>query len=84
MIDRFNESRKHIASGVVKNAYDLMGSILFCVGNKNKVTENSNLKKNDKRTIQVQVQNIDSNLNSSPTSKKRVKNKSISVKNPKE
>ena len=67
------------------------------VGNQNKVTDKSNLKNNNKRTIrvqiknidsgctiQVQVQNIDSNLNSSPASKKRVKNKSISVKNPKE
>ena len=80
MIDRFNESRKHIALGVVKIAYELMGAILFCVGNKNKVTENSNLKKNDKRSIQVQVQNIDSNLNSSLTSKKRAKKKSISIK----
>ena len=29
-------------------------------GNQNKVTENSNLKNKNKRTIQVQVQNIDS------------------------
>ena len=63
------------------------------VGNQNKVTENSNLKNNDKRTIRaqirnidssrtikVQVQNIDSNLNSSLTRQKRAKNKLINIK----
>ena len=30
------------------------------VGNQNKVTENSNMKNNNKRTIQVQVQHIES------------------------
>ena len=31
-----------------------------CVGNQNKVTENSKLINNDERTIRVQVQNIES------------------------
>ena len=50
------------------------------VVNHNKVIENPNLKNNDKRTIRVEVLNIDSNLNSSPTSQKIAKNKSISIK----
>ena len=62
-------------------------------GNQNKVTENSNLKNNDEnttpfqirdinaiRTIKFQVQNIDSNLNSSLTRQKIAKKKLISIK----
>ena len=47
-----------------KNIGDILANIESTskerVGNKNKVTENSNMKNNDKRTIRVQVQNIDS------------------------
>ena len=43
------------------------------VGNQNKVTENSNMKNNDKCKIRVQVRNIDSNLNLSLTSQKEQK-----------
>ena len=63
---------------------------------KNKVTENSNLKNNDKCTIRFQVRdivsscriksqvrNIDLNLDSSTAKQKRAKNKLISIKNPK-
>ena len=63
------------------------------VGNQNKVTENSNLKNNDKCIIQVQVhnigsshkikfqvRNIDSYINLNTTRQKRAKNKSISIK----
>ena len=49
------------------------------VGNQNKVIENPNLKNNNKRTIQFQVININSDLNSSPTGKKRAKKESISI-----
>ena len=41
-------------------------------------------KDNDKCTIWVQVQNIDLNLNSSPTSQKMVKKKSMIIKNSEE
>ena len=63
------------------------------VGNQNKVTENSNLKNNDEHTTRVQirnidaiptikfqVQNIDSNLNSSLTRQKIIFLKRISIK----
>ena len=62
------------------------------VRSQNKVTENSNSKNSNKRTIQVQVKNIDwsctigvvvlnidSNLNSSMTRQKRVNKKLIII-----
>ena len=65
---------------------DIESTAKESVGNQNKVTENSNMKNNDEhtirfqiqnigssRTIKVQVENIDSNLNSSLTRQKRAK-----------